>query len=273
MIKVGDLISKKLIILNSAYSAGTVKNVVFDAKLTAAKLLEIYDDKGEDAEIRYAAFGKIKSLGADACVIADKSHLLSESATLGKTPNNPINKECFNQDGKSLGFVKDVILDGAFVSSIIADNFEFPPENIVSYSDRLVIVNDSGKPVKLYKPKKTRVPSPNNAAGRKVTLHNVSLTQVSPIQGSSTVSPTAAQTDAVKLPARVPPENTLVTHTPASEETAPNAYKFLIGKTLAKDIALDNGVVILRKHSVINDQIISSARDHGKLVQLALHAE
>lgn len=285
MLNVGDLISKKLIVLNSAESIGTVKDVIFDDRLTRVKLLEIYDDSGTDSEIKFVGTNKIKNFGADsetpdACVIADKSAVLSEWAANAKRRNNPINKECYNQDGACFGRVLDVVLSGATVEKIIAEKTEFTPDKILSHSDRLVIINDTGKPIKLYKPKRTVVPAPQSSAERKVTVHGTAGGETPlPVRPQSTATATAQpaatnQSDAaVKLPARVPPENTLVTRTPVQDDSAPSPYKFLIGKTLTKDIAADNGVIILRKHAIINDEVIASARDHGKLVQLALHAE
>lgn len=274
MVKVGDLISKKLIALNSAEVAGTVKNAIFDAKLTKVVLLEIYDDSGADAEIKFVEASKIGNFDADetgdALVVSDKSSLMSEWTANAKTFNNPINKECFNQDGACFGTVRDVELRGVVVEKIVADKAEFTPDKILSLSDKLVIINDTGKPVKLKKPRKPKVPAPQKAENRKVTLHEVTLENVA---AENTVAAQTEAQPAVQLPARVPPENTLVTRTPAPDETAASPYKFLLGKTLTKDIRADNGVVVLRKFAVITDEVIASARDHGKLVQLALHAE
>lgn len=265
MIKVSELLGKRLMALNSAKLIGTVGNIVFDEKLTSGRLLEVFGDEDTDAEIRYVELKKVKSLDFDACVIADKSFALPAWAADANGAKNPINCDCFNQDGKSLGKVRDVILDGTKVAAVLLDSGEMTPEKLISRSDKLIVFNDSGKHIKLYRPK-TTVPKPHKAnADTAVKIHTAQPERTQPPE------PQENQTN-IALPARVPQTNTVVTRTPAKDEIT-NPYAFLIGKTLVKDISADNGVVLLRRHSVITDEIISAARQHGKLVQLALYAE
>ncbi len=285
MVKVSELISKRLIALSSAETAGTVENVIFDDKLTAGKLLKIYDDGGNDAETKYVELRRVKNTDSDACVIADKSFAFTDAGTRKTKENNPINKICFNQDGKVLGTVRDVVLENSAVKSILTDGEEFTPDKIISYSDKLIVINDTGKPIKTYKPKAARVPAPEKAAARKVSVHIAeqpqAIAQPAPAQQTAQQTAPTQQTaaapektsDNVKLPSRVPPQNTTVISAPAQTENALSPYKFLIGKTLQKDIAADNGIIVLRKFAVIDETVIAAAKDHGKLVQLALHSD
>ena len=288
MINLSDLLSKRIIILSDAHVAGILEDVVFNDTLTAAKLVKIYDDGGEDAETKYAEFKRLQNLDSDACTLTDKSYLLAEGIA-SQTANNPISCEVFNQDGKLLGRVSDVILTDGKVQSLVIGEKEIEPNKILSRSKSLIIVNDTDKKIKLFRKKPPTVPKPEKVENAKVTVHAAAATTVAP-----TPAPTAAPADAapttettvskfvvtgaagdektIQLPAKMPPENTLVTRTPSKEESV-SSYKFLIGKTLTKDIATDNGVIILRKDAVITDEVIASARSHNKLVQLALHAE
>ena len=289
MINLSDLLSKRLIILNEARVAGIIEDVVFNDTLTAARLVKIYDDGGEDAETKYAEFKKLQNLNSDACTLADKSYL-SMRGTENELRNNPAGSEVFNQDGKLLGRVSDVILNDGKVQSLVVGETELEPNKILSHSKNLIVINDSGKKIKLYHKKQLTVPKPEKTENAKVTVH--AATTPTAIEPSAAVSDTVAASPAtetaiakfvvsgaaaetektIQLPTKMPPENTLVTRTPSKEENA-SSYKFLIGKTLARDIAADNGVIILRKEAVITDEVIASARSHNKLVQLALHAE
>ena len=287
MIKLSDLLSKRLIILNEARVAGIIEDVVFNDALTAARLVKIYDDGGDDAETKYAEFKKLLSLSSDACTLSDKSYLLTLGAS-EEVRNNPTGSEVFNQDGKLLGRVSDVILSDNKVQSLLVGEKELEPSTILSRSKNLIIVNDTDKKIKLFRKKPLTVPKPEKAGSAKVSVHaatSPAVTVAPPTTSAAeiataetatakSIAPTSTtETEkTIQLPTKMPPENTLVTRTPSKEESA-SSYKFLIGKTLSKDIAADNGVIILRKEAVITDEVIASARSHNKLVQLALHAE
>jgi hypothetical protein len=83
----------------------------------------------------------------------------------------------------------------------------------------------------------------------------------------------AEPTPAVSLPARVPPQNTLVSRTPQTVAQDTAAYAFLLGKKVARDIYGENGRLVAKENALVTDDIIRAAKQGGKLVQLALYAD
>ncbi|MDR2201511.1 MAG: PRC-barrel domain-containing protein [Clostridiales bacterium] len=268
MLKLSELLSKRLICLNSADFAGTISNIIFDQKLLAGKILKIYNDDGSETETGYVELKKVKNLEFDAGVISDRAYISREWDDSMGGAANPINCECFNQDGKALGVVRDVLLDGATVESILIDEKEFSPKNLLSYSDKLLIFNDTGAPIKLAKPKSrtaaVRTPAPEKAPQAAPERQKTAAEQDK--------AATEKQSADVGIPSRVPPQNTVVTRTPPQNEQ-PSPYKFLLGKRLSKNIRAENGALLLKEGSHITPDAIALMRSAGKLVQLALYAE
>lgn len=273
MIRVSELLSKRLIALSTAEIIGTVSNIIFDEKLTKGLILKIYNDDGDDVSISYADLKKVKSFEEDACTVKDKSAIMYEWNSSIPPFNNPINCECYNQDGKVLGIVKDLILEENKVQSIIVGNTEFKPGELLSYSDQLLIINDTGKPYKLPK-NKIKIPKSDAPLNRKIVVHSLSENQ--PATGvktfdsaDKTEKPEEVKTD-IALPHKMPPLGQV---SPMPAENAQTPYSFLLGKTVSKDIFSDNGIIIIEDKSLVTSQIILAAKKAGKLVQLALHAE
>lgn len=264
MIKVSELISKRLVCLSTAEIVGTISNIIFDSKLNNGKLLEIYNDDENDAQLKYVELKKIKSSDYDAVTVADDNYLTSAWNTETSGIVNPINCECFNQDGKSLGYVRDIVLDGAKVVSILVDKIEFEPKLLMSYSKELIILNDSGKPIKLPK---TRASVPLSTDTLQVVKIHENTTNDNNIKKDNEIN------DTISVPSKVSKENTVVTRTPNEDYDNKNQYSFLIGKTVNKDIVNNGGDIIIAKGVFISDATITLAKESGKLVQLALRAE
>lgn len=268
MIKVSELLSKRLISLANAEVIGTISNIVFDSKLERGRLLKIYNDDDTDITTRFVELKKVKNLEFDAAVINDKSFVSALWNTDGSGIINPINSECFNQDGKALGVVKDITLDGTLVTSILVGEKEFLPKQLLSYSEKLLIFNDTGKPVKLPKAK-TEVPT---ALGGE---------QIATVHGEQTVASN------ILVPTKVSKENTVVVRSapvdaaPDRESEQPRplppvqqpAYSFLLGKTVSRDIKSQSGETLILAGTTVNENILELAKKNGRLVQLALHAE
>ena len=180
MLKISELIGKELICLNGAELAGVVGNVLFDKKLRAAKYLQILSDDEKEPEIQFVEFRRVKNPEADACVIANRSTLLCEWAIPAGLAVSPMNCACFDTNGQRLGYVRDIVLAEKNLvetilvsadiphSSLLIPNLEFSPARLLSYSDRMLIINDAEKPVKL---KKTRPRVPKNAGVVRVRVH------------------------------------------------------------------------------------------------------
>ena len=278
MIKISELIGKELICLESAAVVGTVGNIIFDSRLRTAKYLQILNGDDTEPEVQYAEFRHVKSLESDACIVNKVSSLLFQWS-LGYTgAANPMNCACFNSGGKHLGYVRDIFLEGRNVASLLVNETLFTPLQLLSYSDRLLILNDTGKPIKLTK---SNPKIPKDGGGIKATVHKT-VTREEPANRelSAPDASRAAQLSVQKpskagvgLPARIPPESTEVSRSPQKAPSPSPAYVFLLGKKLSRPILAGDGTVLLEEASVIDEDAVQTARRHEKLVHLALYAD
>ena len=146
MIKVSELTGKPVISLAEAQNLGYISGIWFDGKLTSAKTAEILSDSDDAPERRYVAL-KSLAVGDDAAVVRS-AYLAKESNMQTATAACPINSQCYNQDGKSLGYVCDVILSGDKVTEIICEKASFAPSKLLAMGNALCVFNDSDKPIK-----------------------------------------------------------------------------------------------------------------------------
>ena len=160
MIQLSELIGKELICLKTASAVGTIGNVVFDKRLRTAKYLQILNGGDTEPEVQYAELRRVKGLTSDACTVNYTSSVFCRWNRPFAGVVSPINCACFNQDGRLLGRVRDIFLepDSKAVTTILVDETEYSPCRLLSYSDQMLILNDSGKPIRLAAPKTQRVP-------------------------------------------------------------------------------------------------------------------
>ncbi len=237
MTKISDLLGKPLLSLADAKVVGYVSNVRFDQKLTRARIAEITCDDDDFPERSYVRFSDLRCDG-DAAVIKSLSVFVTDN---GATVACPINLPCYNQSGKDLGHIRDVVLEKSTVVQIVCDKANFVPKELLSLSERLCICNDTGAPIKLARPK---VPKPTpKASAVPVDLH------------ASVQTPT-------------PPQSVTVTRTPGDPV---KDYSFLLGKPVRTPV-LASGRVLIAAGTVVSEKTIELARRAGKLVQLALRA-
>lgn len=236
MYRVSELLSKPLITLSDAKYAGTVNNIYFDKALKRGRCVELFCEDETAPEQRYVDLKKVTP-GTDAAVITHEGLLVPAR---GEGAANPINCAAYNIDGKSLGRVTDVLMDGVTVTGFEVDGNVFGADTLVSYSDRLLIFNDTGKPFRPVRPPKPRIP----AAAEDI-----------PVTVTATVAlPEKLTAAASALPAER------------------SDYKFLLGKRTVKNILSPEGNVIVPADSVVTAELIDKVRAAGKLVQLALNA-
>lgn len=141
MYKVSELLGKPLLSLCEAEFLGTIGNIYFDDKMTKGTYLMLFT---EEDEIRYLPIIKLISIDNEAAVVKTSEGLIEQADGL----KNPINSAAFNQDGKSLGIIKDIIMDGVKVVSFNIGDETVGASNLIS-AGSLLIFNDSGKPIKL----------------------------------------------------------------------------------------------------------------------------
>lgn len=237
MYRVSELLSKPLITLSDAKYAGTVSNIFFDKALRRGSCLELLSEDDAAPE-RTAIDLKYVKLGPDAAVVPH-SVLLEPVKTSGLT-SNPINCAAYNQDGKRLGRVSDVLLDGTNIVSVEVDGKPYEVATLIAHSDKLLILNDSGRSFKPYRP------------ARKPTL-----------PPEPPVEPP---------PATTPPESVVVL--PEKLTAAPpvdrGEYAFLLDKKTTKHLLSPEGTLLVPAGTVVTHEVIDRVRSAGKLVQLAL---
>lgn len=240
MTKISDLLGKPLISLADAMNVGYISNVFFDKKLTRAKAAEITSDEDERPEYTYLRFSSLRCDG-DAAVIK----ALSPSALAGGQAESfpcPINCKGFNQSGKDLGYIRDVILERTRVTGIVCDKATFTPRELLSVSSNMCIFNDTGAPIKIAKPRPSKPKTPP-APKRTVLPEN-----------------------AVFIPPA--PQSVTVTRTPGEPV---KDYSFLLGKPVRTPVT-SGGKIIIPAGAIVSEKIIELARKEGKLVQLAIRA-
>lgn len=303
MIKLSELLGKQIICLTTAKICGTIENIIFDNKLTQGKLLKVYSDSDDDAREKYIPLKKVKNLNSDAVVVDCESQFSHEWNTQVNGVNNPINLNCFNQDGLLLGSVKDIELDGTSVSAIVLANKTLDTAHLLSYSNDLLIFNDTGKEIKIKKPRKKTIAKPDNT---KVFVHTNApkdSSHTSPLSSyinsyKSPLVPSSATTNAtnkdttstsgsdnikttqnptattpIECPSKVDESNTQVLKSPTQKITSNDIYAFLVGKITSRDISNDDKQVIVKANTTISFDTINIAKASNKLVQLALYSD
>jgi len=291
MIKISELLGKPVVALVSATLVGTAVDIVFDSKLLKAMWLKIHNELDEnEPETVYLKLADINNLKSDALTIDHKGLITSSWQLTSRFAHNPINCLTVNQDGKILGYVRDIVLKDLEVEFLIIDGKEYNPKTIFSNSSRLLVFNDTDKPLALNVPKKTTVPKIAKTENLKVKIHTVNnktknapkkvskADEINSQQKSLPNLPIDPDTKAIEsvdvaYPIRVPQEQTLVSRSPASKDNVSIVYGFLLGKTLARALYGDGNDLIAREHSIITEETILKAKNQSKLVQLALYAD
>lgn len=305
MINLSETLGKQVICLSTAKICGTIENVIFDDKLLAAKTLKVYCDDDFDATTKYISVKQILCMQNDACVIGDDSALKAEWEENICGLVNPINSNCYNQDGIFLGTVRDITLDKSKVAEIKLDNIVVCSKNLLSSSNGILIFNDSGKKIKLKKnaaviPKsntsqavhihmttpqtidietaetstsQTTIPPQTKATNSVIEVSNIQSTLNNKMPFLSENSKMLIENETVEIPVKVPEEDTQVSRYATQKNTSATVYDFLLGKTLSRDLYDDSSNIVLNKSLIVDQNAIITARKCGKLVQLALFSD
>lgn len=146
MYKISDLLGKPLLSLCEAKFLGTIANIYFDAKTLKGTFIKLYS---EDDDAAFLPLSKLCNINNDAAVVKTTDGIVDCVEGL----ENPINSPAFNQDGKSLGIISDVIVDGGKIISFVIGDGEIGANTLVS-AGKVLIFNDTGKPIKLRPPVK-----------------------------------------------------------------------------------------------------------------------
>ncbi len=163
MYKVSDLLGKPLLSIGDAKIVGTISNMLFDEKLQKATFITLFD---ADDEIIYLPVNKLLNVDGDVAVTFCASETVSEAYGFC-----PVNRAAFSENGKSLGTIKDVIMDGTKVVSLQAD-VSLLPLNVLNCSE-VIIFNTGDKQIRIKKPKKDVKQTPYKNAKIELPSKNV----------------------------------------------------------------------------------------------------
>lgn len=283
MQKLSDFIGKPVLSLQDGKIVGYIGNVWFDAKLTRSKTAEIFCDDDTDLQNMFVSIARLSCEG-DAVVLSSLAHLLPQNQA-SATGRNPISRDAYNQSGKHLGKVRDILLDGNTVTNIVCGTGTFTPSNLLRTSDDCCVFNDTGAPLRIAKPRKrpsrqrpavsasTVTPAPAatptpmvapmpNVAPAPEPPHPVPVAQPLPQPPTQPVPQEGS--------VGTPDKNATVTVTRTPGEAVKD-YRFLLGKYVHSPVTQD-GRILIPVGTVVSEQCIEIAREKGKLVQLALRA-
>lgn len=150
MYRVSDLLGKPLLDISEAKFLGTICNIRFDDKMSKGLFVKLYTD---DEETKYFPLNKLVNITGDAATVKSDEGLCDEAE--GTTC--PINSYAFDQDGKLLGKVTDIIMDGAKLTAFLLGESSINANKLLAAGNVLVF-NNSGKVIKLKQAKKPLPP-------------------------------------------------------------------------------------------------------------------
>lgn len=299
MYKLSGLVGKNVIGLYEAKSAGTLSGALLDKNMGAVRCFEVLSEGEDDLCRRFFSPECLWAMDGDAVVLHNCGKLKGRLSLPASYVRGPINAAAYSPDGRLLGRVTDLTLDGFSVVGIDVGELSFPPESVLSRSDEIIIINDKGEKIKLVPPVSRRVPSPDKASALAAV---VAHSEDNAAAGSAADNPGetaggestererspeyeradmergedspaaigAGESGAVDLPLKVSGENVSVTPGGAGGRAA--GYAFLLGKTATREVYGDDGMPLVRGGERIDDDALSRVANAGKLVWLALHS-
>lgn len=300
MYKLSGLVGKNVIGLYEAKSAGTLSGALLDKNMGAVRCFEVLSEGEDDLCRRFFSPECLWAMDGDAVVLHNCGKLKGRLSLPASYVRGPINAAAYSPDGRLLGRVTDLTLDGFSVVGIDVGELSFPPESVLSRSDEIIIINDKGEKIKLVPPVSRRVPSPDKAsalaavvahsaeenaaadnatdnaedtAGKESTIYERAPEYERADMERGEDSPTTVgegESGAVDLPLKVSRENVSVTPGGAGGRAA--GYAFLLGKTATREVYGDDGMPLVRGGERIDDDALSRVANAGKLVWLALHS-
>lgn len=286
MYKLSEIIGKSVIGTFEAKNVGTLMNALFDRGFSKVRWFEVLGDDETDAERSYFEPPAVSAMDGDAIMLKNCGKLTGRFSLAPVFVSAPVNAAVYSPTGKALGRVTDVTLDGFTVTAINVGDLSFSPDAVLSRSDDVMIINDTGEKIRLIPPK-VRVPEPSeaddatvaiNAAVEKSsdeTVPAAAKVSAMPEVKAETVpdSQNAEPVEKVGLPGKVPYSNVSVTKSPATRDARLAGYAFLIGKLVTKTLTSDDGEIVVEAGGRVTESDLKRTELAGKLVQLALHTK
>ena len=166
--RASELIGSNVLALSTAEICGTVSNLIFSDKLKRLLFLEIFIDDEDDCEVKYLPVRSVHAYATNILTVKYPKELIA-ARPCGQAC--PVNLPAYDEGGKSLGCVSDMIFDGWAVAALCVRGKEYKPSDILSRSDALIVMKKEGSKIKLTS-RRASVPKPKtaNPTERKVTI-------------------------------------------------------------------------------------------------------
>lgn len=242
MLRISEIITSPVISLYESEFQGIVYNAVFDFSRKKCKYLCVLQ---EEEGLQKMLDAKDIYLVGNECVFIKNDSILELGCNLDSKSQyiNPLNLQVYNMDGKLLGTSTDVLVDNKLnILSIELNNGNnIPIKNIINLGKNIILVNDKAVNISRFKPKKVNLL-------KDTTIEN---------------------------------KVTILSHTPTFE-TKPQSiniekiitdYRFLVGRTLLKNIIALNGEIIAKSGTTITKDIVNRASLYGKLVEITRYSK
>jgi len=170
--KLSELIGKPLFALNDAVIGGIIKDIGFDKHLNYAKCLIVDTQNPNDLQKKFVHFRDITDSQNDAVVIRYCENIHASWDVYYNKIYCPFQKNVYNQNGRYLGKLTEVVLQKSKVVGIKIDDKDYDYTLIHTISDNAICINDSGKKI-LSRPKSNMLKSSIN----KINLPKVKITK------------------------------------------------------------------------------------------------
>lgn len=168
--KASELIGSSLLVLSKAEMCGTVSGIVPSNDLKRIETLEILCDDDDDCEKKYVSVKKILAIENGVVTIKYPDSMVM-CCVLPELAS-PINLPAYNEEGKLLGVITDVEMDGYQITALIINDARYTLSEILTRSSSLIVFRNPLKKTRITKNIK-RVPNAKKPSEQIVKIDTV----------------------------------------------------------------------------------------------------
>lgn len=244
MLKVSEIISLPVISLYEGEFLGIIYNILFDLKRKKCKYLCVLN---EESGIQHLlCVNDIYLIGKECLFIKNRSALELECNFDSELGNyySPINLKTYNLSGDLIGTSLDIVISNKLeMHTILLDNGqEIESSNIFNLGKSIILVDNQNIKISRFRPKQ------KNVQRKKIQNNKVTI-----LLNDEKQTPRQAKENSI---------NKILTD-----------FRFLIGRTISKDVVALNGELIARNGTVITKDIVNKASLYGKLVEITRYSK
>ncbi|WP_293909545.1 PRC-barrel domain-containing protein [Deinococcus sp.] len=258
MIKGKEMIGRSIMALSSGTQIDKVHDLVFDHDANQVLAL-LVDEGGWFRAAKVVPFEAVRSVGEDAVMIDDESHVVSARddsriADLLDTKIGLIGTRLLTTDGRDLGKIADVYFDEA-------------SGKVLGYEATGGLFSDlsSGR---------TFVPAPESISiGENAAIVPVSVaTAMEEQEAGGLQGAFKSAGESISTAASTVSENVKAGYENLATATKERQKDYVVGKVAGSDVSSDDGAVIVTKGQTITEAQASLAETHGALGSLVAAA-